>query len=77
MKLSKAVKKGVSVVVKAGAHKGQSGLVLSYDRAKDLVLVEGVNMKKVATKKTQKTPAGGIVSREAPIHLSNLGLSLE
>jgi len=77
MKLSKSVKKGVSVIVNAGAHKGKVGKVLAHDRVNSLVLIEGVNLKKVCTKKTQKNPSGGIVSREAPIHLSNLGLVSE
>lgn len=77
MKLSKSVKKGVSVVVKAGAHKGSQGKVLAYNRAKSLVLIEGVNMKKVCRKKGQKGSEGGIVSLEAPVHLSNLALLFE
>jgi large subunit ribosomal protein L24 len=68
------IKKGDSVMVIAGESKGQKGRVLSVDRTKDKAFVEGVNMVSKHTKPNSKAPQGGIIKKEAPIHLSNLML---
>ena len=68
------IKKGDTVMVIAGESKGQKGRVLSVDRGKDKAIVEGVNMVSKHTKPNSKAPQGGIVKKEAPIHLSNLML---
>jgi large subunit ribosomal protein L24 len=68
------IKKGDSVMVITGESKGQKGRVLSVDRNKDRAIVEGVNMVSKHTKPHSKAPQGGIVKKEAPIHLSNLML---
>jgi large subunit ribosomal protein L24 len=68
------VKKGDTVIVITGESKTQKGRVLSVDRAKDRAIVEGVNMVSKHTKPNSKAPQGGIVKKEAPIHLSNLML---
>jgi large subunit ribosomal protein L24 len=68
------IKKGDSVMVITGESKGQKGRVLEVDRNKDRALVEGVNMVSKHTKPNSKAPQGGIVKKEAPIHLSNLML---
>jgi large subunit ribosomal protein L24 len=66
------IKKGDSVVVVAGNYKGREGKVLEVIRATEKAVVEGVNMVKKHTKPNAKQPQGGIVEREAPIHISNL-----
>ena len=59
-------------MVIAGDSKGQQGRVLVVDIEKGKILVEGVNMVKKNTRPTNKTPKGGIIEKEAPIHISNL-----
>jgi large subunit ribosomal protein L24 len=66
------IKKGDSVTVIAGESKGQKGRVLEVNRDKNKALVEGVNMVSKHTKPNAKAPQGGILKKEAPIHLSNL-----
>ncbi len=66
------IKKGDTVMVIAGDSKGQQGRVLVVDIEKGRILVEGVNMVKKNTRPTNKTPKGGIIEKEAPIHISNL-----
>jgi len=61
-------------MVVTGESKGQKGRVLEIDRKKDRAIVEGVNMVSKHTKPNSKAPQGGIVKKEAPIHLSNLML---
>ncbi|MCX6301826.1 MAG: 50S ribosomal protein L24 [Bacteroidia bacterium] len=68
------IKKGDTVMVITGESKGQKGRVLSVDRAKERAIVESVNMVSKHTKPNSKSPQGGIVKKEAPIHLSNLML---
>jgi large subunit ribosomal protein L24 len=66
------IKKGDTVMVIAGDSKGQQGRVLVVDIDKDKAMVEGVNMLKKHSRPTNKTPKGGIIEKEAPIHVSNL-----
>ena len=68
------IKKVDTVYVNAGNYKGETGKVLSVDPSKDRAIVEGVNIVKKHTKPNAKNPQGGIVSQEAPIHVSNLQL---
>ncbi len=65
------IKKGDRVVVIAGRDKGVSGEVLRVLRAESRVIVQGVNMVKRHTRPTQGDP-GGIVEKEAGIHISNI-----
>lgn len=65
------VKKGDKVVVTAGRDKGKQGEVLRVLRADERVLVQGVNVVKRHTAPSQMSP-GGIVEKEAPIHISNV-----
>lgn len=69
------IKKGDTVVVLAGEDKGRSGRVLSVDRTKNRAIVEGINMVTKATKPTAQHPQGGLVKKEAPIHISNINLA--
>jgi len=70
--MSLKIKKGDEVVVTAGDHKGSKGKVLDIIRAKNRVLVEGINLVKKHEKKSQDNPQGSIIEREASIHYSNL-----
>ena len=70
--MAKKIKKGDEVVVISGDHKGSKGKILQVIRAKDRVIVEGVNLIKKHERKTQDNPQGSIVEREASIHYSNV-----
>ena len=65
------IKKGDRVVVLAGKDKGRNGEVLQVYPKKARVIVSGVNMVKRHTAPSQTT-AGGIVEKEAPLHVSNV-----
>ncbi len=66
------IKKGDNVMVIAGNDKGRSGKVLEVIADKNRAIVEGVNMISKHTKPNAQYPNGGIIKKEAPIHLSNL-----
>lgn len=68
------IKSGDTVRVLAGDHKGSEGKVLQIFRDKDRVLVEGVNMVSKHTKPSATSPQGGIVKKEASLHISNVSL---
>jgi len=68
------IKKGDTVMVIAGESKGQKGRVLEVDRTKERAIVEGVNLVSKHTKPNSKSPQGGILKKEAPVHISNLML---
>ena len=68
------IKKGDKVVVLSGRDRGAEGEVLKVDPKADRVTVQGVNIIKRHTKPSQ-TSAGGIISREAPIHVSNVAIA--
>ncbi len=66
------IKKDDMVVVISGNYKGKTGKVLKVFPKKERVIVEGVNLRKRHTKPNQQNPQGGIIEKEAPIHVSNL-----
>ncbi|MFN3306202.1 MAG: 50S ribosomal protein L24, partial [Candidatus Kapaibacteriota bacterium] len=66
------LKKGDLVQVIAGNDKGAVGRILELYPDKMRVLVEGVNVRKKHTRPTQQNPKGGIISKEMPIHYSNV-----
>jgi large subunit ribosomal protein L24 len=68
------IKKDDMVVVIAGRDKGARGRVLRVIRETERVLVEGVNRVKRHQKPTPKMQTGGIIEKEAPIHVSNVML---
>ena len=68
------IKKGDAVIVISGNSKGSEGKVLEVVREKERAIVEGVNMVSKHTKPNAKSPQGGIIKQEAPIHISNLML---
>jgi large subunit ribosomal protein L24 len=66
------IKKDDNVVVIAGNLRGKTGKVLKVFPKKQRVIVEGVNLRKRHSKPTQANPQGGIIEKEAPIHISNV-----
>lgn len=68
------IKSGDTVKVIAGDHKGSQGKVSKVLIEKNKAIVEGVNLVKRHTKPNAQNPQGGIVEKEAAIHLSNLSL---
>ncbi len=68
------IKKGDIVIVNAGVNKGQEGKILEVFPGKQRAIVEGVNMVSKHTKPNAESPQGGIIKKEAPIHISNLNV---
>jgi large subunit ribosomal protein L24 len=66
------VKKGDEVQVISGNHRGATGKILQVLPKKQQVLIEGVRMIKKSVRKSQDNPNGAIVTREGPIHISNV-----
>ena len=69
------IKKGDTVVVRSGKDQGRSGTVLAVMPKDDKVLVAGVNIAARHRKPTQANPQGGIDRREAPMHISKVGVA--
>lgn len=69
------VKKGDHVLVIAGDDKGKTGKVLEVDSKTDRVLVEGRNIIKRHTKPNAQHTQGGVIQKEAYIHISNVALA--
>jgi len=74
MRTKLKIRKGDRVVVRTGRDKGKAGQVLNVLPAENRAIVQGVN---IARRHQKQTPSqeGGIVSKEMPIHISNLGLA--
>ena len=68
------IKKGDKVIVLTGRDKGRSGEVIEVHPAESRALVRGINTVKRHQKQTAQQE-GGIISKEAPVHLSNLALA--
>ena len=68
------IRKGDKVVVRTGKDKGKTGEVLRVLRDEGRVLVQGVNMVKRHTRPAPGNP-GGIIDKEASIHISNVALA--
>ena len=66
------VKKGDQVTVISGKEKGKSGKIIAVLTEKQRVVVEGLQMVKKHTRKSQQNPNGAIVEREGSIHISNV-----
>jgi large subunit ribosomal protein L24 len=69
------IKKGDKVVVITGRDKGKRGEVRAVNPTEGRAIVEGVNLVKRHTKPSQQNPEGGILTKEAPIQLSNLAVA--
>ncbi len=68
------IKKGDLVFVNAGVDKGKQGKVLEVLPKEERAIVEGINMVSKHTKPNAANPQGGIIKKEAPIHISNLNV---
>jgi large subunit ribosomal protein L24 len=68
------IKKGDDVVIIAGKDKGKTGKVIAVDLKRDRVTVEGANIMKKNTKADPQGKGGGVVTTEAPLHVSNVAL---
>jgi large subunit ribosomal protein L24 len=68
------IKKGDTVFVNAGEYKGKKGRVLEVFPKDNKAIVEGINLISKHTKPNSAKPEGGIVKKEAPVHISNLML---
>jgi large subunit ribosomal protein L24 len=68
------IRKGDKVVVLSGRDKGRTGEVIEVNPGNDRALVRGINMVKRHQKQTAQQE-GGIISKELPIHLSNIALA--
>jgi large subunit ribosomal protein L24 len=66
------VKRGDTVQVISGNHRGSSGKILKVLSDKSQVIIEGVRLIKKHQRKTQDNPNGAIIQREGPIHISNV-----
>ena len=73
-KLRFHVKKGDEVKVISGNHQGASGKGLQVLPKKQQVLIEGVRLIKKTQRKSQDNPNGAIITREGPVHISNVKL---
>lgn len=68
------IRTGDTVRIIAGDHKGTEGKVMKVFIDKNKAIVEGANMVSKHEKPSAKNPQGGIVKKEAPVHISNLAL---
>ncbi|MBX9747362.1 MAG: 50S ribosomal protein L24 [Hyphomonadaceae bacterium] len=68
------IRKDDTVIIIAGKDKGRSGRVLKVLPKEERVVVEGLNQVKRHTKPDIAHPNGGVIAKEAPIHLSNVAL---
>ncbi|MCX7728442.1 MAG: 50S ribosomal protein L24 [Bacteroidia bacterium] len=71
-KVKLKLKVGDIVRIMRGRSKGKEGKIIFIDTEKQRAIVEGANMIKKHEKQSAKNPQGGIVEKEAPIHISNL-----
>ncbi|MBW8733242.1 MAG: 50S ribosomal protein L24 [Asticcacaulis sp.] len=69
------IKKGDSVVVLTGKDKGRRGTVVKVMPTEDRVVVQGINMVQRHTRPSQTNPNGGIVNKEASLHVSNVAIA--
>jgi large subunit ribosomal protein L24 len=69
------VKKGDEVEVNSGNHRGARGKILQVLAKKEQVLIEGVRLIKKTVRKSQDHPQGALITREGPIHISNVKLA--
>ncbi len=66
------IRKNDNVAIVSGVHRGARGKVLRVDVKRQLVVVEGVNMVYRHVRPSRRSPQGGRIQKEAPIHLSNV-----
>ena len=72
--MSAKIKKGDTVQIMVGRDRGKRGAVMRIDRERDRVVVERLNIVKKHQKPTATSRSGGIIDKEAPLHISNVAL---
>ena len=74
--MARHVRKGDLVMVTSGSHKGKTGtiarVITGSKPGSERVLIKGLNLRTKHLRPTQQAPQGGIVTREAPLHISNV-----
>lgn len=75
--MAKHVRKGDTVVVTTGSNKGVVGEILRVIPDKSQVIIKGVNLRTKHLKPNRLNPQGGIITKEAPIHISNVSPSVD
>lgn len=75
--MARHVRKGDQVMITAGDHKGKTGTVLRVVTKDDRVVVQGINLRTKHMRPTRVNPQGAVVTREAPIHISNVSPVVE
>jgi len=68
------IRKDDTVIVLAGKDKGKEGRVIKVMPKEERVLVQGVNMAKRHTKPDMANPQGGVIAKEASLHISNVAI---
>ncbi len=71
------VRKGDIVFVRTGKQRGQQGSVLRVIPKRSMVVVQGINVRTKTTKPTQANPQGGKITKEMPVHISNVSPLVE
>jgi len=71
------IKKGDTVYIRTGSGRGKTGRVLAVNPKKGTILVEGINKVSRHQRPSQKNPKGGIITREQPVHISNVALFVQ
>ncbi len=69
-----SIKKNDTVLIVTGKEKGKKGRVISVEPKKDKILIERINIIKRHMKPSKKYSQGGIIEKEAPLHISNVML---
>jgi large subunit ribosomal protein L24 len=75
--MARHVKKGDTVMITAGAHKGKIGEIMRVITDKDKVVIKGINLRTKHLKPTRINPQGGIITKEAPVHISNVSPAVD
>jgi large subunit ribosomal protein L24 len=70
--MARHVRKGDEVIITSGALKGETGTISRVLVDEDRVIIKGKNLRTKHLKPTRLNPQGGVVTREAPIHISNV-----
>ncbi|MCC6321427.1 MAG: 50S ribosomal protein L24 [Phycisphaerales bacterium] len=73
--MARHVRKGDTVIITSGSHKGQTGTIMRIitgEPGQERVVIKGVNLRTKHMRPTRFNPQGGIVTREASIHISNV-----
>jgi large subunit ribosomal protein L24 len=75
--MARHVRKGDTVVITAGSHKGKVGEIMRVIPDKERVIIKGINLRTKHLKPTRVSPQGGIITKEAPIHISNVSPAVD